>query len=52
MNATGQTVYQTTVNANNSSMVMIPAGKLGKGIYWLSANANGQKLETVKVLIQ
>jgi hypothetical protein len=52
INATGQIVYQTTVTASNSRTVVIPAGQLGKGIYWLSANANGEKLETVKVLIQ
>ncbi|OQP62580.1 hypothetical protein A3860_28225 [Niastella vici] len=52
LNATGQTVYQTTVNATNSRMVTIPASQLGRGIYWLWANVNGQKLETVKVLIQ
>jgi N-acetylmuramoyl-L-alanine amidase len=52
LNATGQTVYQTTVNASNNRMVVIPASQLGKGIYWLSANVNGQKPQTVKVLIQ
>ncbi|THU38007.1 hypothetical protein FAM09_15075 [Niastella caeni] len=52
VNAAGQTVYQTNVNAVNSRNVVIPAGKLNKGIYWLSANVNNQKLETVKILIQ
>jgi hypothetical protein len=52
MNAEGRTVYKITVNVSNSRTVVIPANQLGKGIYWLSANVNNQKLETVKVLIQ
>jgi hypothetical protein len=52
VNGEGQTVYQTTVNAVNNRSLAIPANKLAKGIYWLSANANNQKLETVKILIQ
>lgn len=52
MNGAGQTVYQTTVNAYNNRTVTIPASQLGKGIYWLSTNADGKKLETVKILIQ
>ena len=52
VNGEGQAVYQTTVNAVNSRNVTIPATQLAKGIYWLSANANNQKLETVKILIQ
>ena len=52
MNGEGVAVYQTTVTVNNNRIVMIPAGKLSKGIYWLSATVNNQKPETVKILIQ
>jgi N-acetylmuramoyl-L-alanine amidase len=52
LNAAGQIVYQTNVNAVNNRNVVIPASKLTKGIYWLSANGNNQKMESVKVLIQ
>ncbi|MCS3796999.1 N-acetylmuramoyl-L-alanine amidase [Niastella sp. OAS944] len=52
MNGTGQTVYQTTVNAYNNRIVTIPASQLGKGVYWLSTNADGKRLEAVKILIQ
>jgi hypothetical protein len=52
LNAAGQTVYQTNVNAVNNRHVVIPASKLTKGIYWLSANGNNQKMESVKILIQ
>lgn len=52
MNAAGQTVYQTTVNAYNNRTVTIPASQLGKGVYWLSTIADSKKPETVKILIQ
>jgi len=52
MNAAGQTVYQTTVNAFNNKTVTIPASQLGKGVYWLSTLADNKKLEAVKILIQ
>lgn len=52
VNGEGQTVYQTTVNVVSNRSLVIPANKLSKGIYWLSANANDQKMETVKILIQ
>jgi hypothetical protein len=52
MNETGQTVYQSTVNAYNNRLVTIPAHQLAKGIYWLSANVDNKRLETVKILVQ
>ncbi len=52
MNETGQMVYQATVNTYNSRLVTIPATRLAKGVYWLSANVDNKKLETVKILIQ
>lgn len=52
MNETGQTVYQNTVNAFNSRLVTIPTHQLAKGIYWLSANVDNKRLQTVKILVQ
>lgn len=52
MNAAGQTVYQSTVNAYNNRTVTIPANQLGKGVYWLSTNVDNKRLEAVKILIQ
>jgi N-acetylmuramoyl-L-alanine amidase len=52
MNGQGQTVHQAEVVSNNSRYMTIPVNQLGKGVYWLSATADGKKLQTIKLLIQ
>jgi N-acetylmuramoyl-L-alanine amidase len=51
-NVQGQTVYQSGHNIISSGDIVIPAGKLAKGPYWLTAYTDAGRVQTFKIVVQ